>query len=83
MWHSAKKKQHPNILPLIGRSAPGEGPQPTPPLSASSLCGVPATVSRSGSVSLRKLPAGGIDRTAQPVVTSVPILLTGAVGDSL
>ena len=83
MWHSAKKNSLNNILSLIGRSALVEDPQPTPPLSVSSLYGVPALVSRSGSVSLRKFPAGGFDGTAQPVVTSVPIHLTGAVGDTL
>ena len=71
------------MLPLIGRSAPAEGPQPTPPLSAALPCGVPAMVSWSGPVSLRKRLAGGLDGTAPPVVTSSPIHLTGAVEDTL
>ena len=69
MWHSAKKKQPQKILPLIGRSVPVGGPQPTPPLSAPLPSGVPAMVSWSGPVSLRKCLAGGLDGTAPPVVT--------------
>ena len=79
MWHSAKKK----ILPLIGRSDPDGGPQPTPPLSAPLTCGVPAMVSWFGPVSLRKCLAGVLDGTATPVVTSTAIHLTGAVEDIL
>ena len=83
MWHSAKKNSFKNILPLIGRSAPAEGPQPTAPFSAPLPCGVPAMIFWSGPVSLRKFLAGGLDGTAQPVVISVPIHLAGAVGDTL
>ena len=72
-----------NIYPLIGRSAPDEGPQPTSPLSAPLPCGFAAMVFWSGPVSLRQCLVGGLDGTAQPVVTSVPIHLTGAVGDTL
>ena len=83
MWHSAKKNSPKSILPLIGRSASAEGPQPTRPPSASLPGGVPAMVSWSGPVSLRKCLAGGLDGTALTVVTSIPIHLTGAVGDTL
>ena len=83
MWHSEKKNSHNKILPFIGRSAPAEGPHPTPRLSASLLGGVPAMVFWSGPISLRKCLAGGLDGTAPTVVTSIPIWLTGAVGDRL
>ena len=78
-----RKNSHDKILPLIGRSFPVGGPQPTPPLSAPLPCGVPAMVSWSGPVSLRKYLAGGLDGTAPSVVTSTPIHLTGAVEDIL
>ena len=83
MWHSAKKNSHPKILPPIGRSVPTGGRQPTPPLSAPLPCGVPVMVSWSGPVSFRRCLAGDLDGTAPPVVTSTPILLTGAVEDTL
>ena len=77
MWHSAKKNSHNKSLPFVGRSAPAEGPQPTPRLS------VPAMVFWSEPISLRKCLAGGLDGTAPTVATSIPIWLTGAVGDRL
>ena len=40
-------------------------------------------VSWSGPVSVKKRLACGLDGTAPPVVTSIPIRLTGAVGDTL
>ena len=71
------------ILPLLGGLAPAEGPQPTSLLSAPLPCGIPAIISWSEPVSFRKKLAGGLDGTAQPVVTSAPIHLTVAVGDTL
>ena len=68
---------------LISRSVPCGGPQPTPPLSAPLPCGVPAMVSWSGPVSLRKGLAGGLDGTAPPAVSSIPIHLTSSVEDTL
>ena len=83
VWHSAEKNSLNNILLLIGRSAPAEGPKPTPLLSAPLSGGIPAMVSWSGLGILRKCLAGGLDGTAPPLVTSIPIRLTGAYGDTL
>ena len=83
MWYSEKEKQPQYYLTFYWSFGSSWRSRATPPLSALSPCGVPAMVFWSGPVSLRKFPAGGLDGTAPPVVTSTPVRLTGAVEDTL
>ena len=78
-----KKNQPQQYLNTYWSIGPDEGPQPIPALSAPLSGGVPAMVSWSGPVSLRKGLAGGLDGTAPPAVSSIPIHLTSSVEDTL
>ena len=78
-----QKKQPISILQLTCRSPTPEVPQSMLPLFAPLPGGISSMIFWSVHLSLGKCRAGGLDETASPVVTSVPIHWTGTIGGTL